>query len=165
LPVPLVGADRIPRPLASLLPLVRPKTRVPWRFDLRSIMLLVLVIGLGLGLSLQYQTAGLGIPILILGPATVIRAAPILVERKRKGRPTGVSAVLGVIGESLGVVLVLVVSSMIAFVAVCFPMGYATIMVRGLDTNAYAYISLGAGTIAVLAVLYFRGRRTFPPKD
>ncbi len=36
--------------------LTKPKVRVPWRLDLRSMMLLILVLAVGFWLSLQIET-------------------------------------------------------------------------------------------------------------
>jgi hypothetical protein len=74
-------------------------------------MVFTLVFAVGLGLSLRLDTAGLGVPILLLGPAAVLRAAPIYVHRRREGQPWSA----GVLFESCFVVLMLVVSALIAF--------------------------------------------------
>jgi hypothetical protein len=58
---------------------------VPWRYDLASVMIFIAVFAVGLGLSVRPETAGMGVPLLLLGPATVLRATPILLKRRREG--------------------------------------------------------------------------------
>jgi hypothetical protein len=132
--------------------------RVPWCYDLASIMLFTLAFAVGLGLSLRLDTAGLGIPILLIGPAAVLRAAPIYVHRRREGRPRDI----GVLLDSCFVVLVLVVSALIAFTAVCLPIGCMTF---NLGPAPYFWTAFAAGGLAACFVLYRIGRRTFPPRD
>jgi hypothetical protein len=52
---------------------------------------------------------------------------------------------------------------LIAFVAVCFPIGLMTFNLQG---NApYFWIAFAGGGLAAFIVLVLIGRRTFPPKD
>ncbi len=126
-------------------------------------MIFIVVLAVGLGLSFRYATAGVGVPILLLGPATVLRVAPIVVHRRKEGRADKAPGMGHLVLESCLVVLVLVVSASIAFVAVCFPVGLMTFNLN--VATPYLWTAFAGGGLAACVVLYLIGRRIFPPKD
>ena len=63
--------------------------------------------------------------------------------------------------ESAARIRLIVIASSIAFVAVCFPVGFALI---GSNSN-FLIPAFLSGTVAVIVVLAIIGRRMFPPKD
>lgn len=142
---------------------VRAKHRVPWKYDLASIMVLILILAVGLGLSLRVSTAGIGVPLLLLGPATILRSTPILIKRKREGWKGDLDSTANLYFDSFFVAVLLFVAGSIAFAIVCVPIGAFTIRLYG--PSPHFWIALVGGGLAACIVLYLLGRRIFPPKD
>jgi drug/metabolite transporter (DMT)-like permease len=132
------------------------RERVPWRYDLASLMIFIVVFAAGLALSLRRETVAIGLPILFLGPPTVIRAAPIFVARRRVGKPQSATVVI----ESVGIVAGLLLAAYFSFVGAC-----SAALYLAFSRPAVFSIGAGSGLVAAVLVLYGLGRRIFPPRD
>ena len=126
-------------------------------------MVLILIVAVGLGLSLRASTAGFGVPLLLFGPATILRTTPILLQRRGEGRKNDLEAWLELYFVSCFVVVLLFVAGSIAFAAVCLPIGVFTFRLQ--RPSPYFWIALLGGGLAACLILYLLGRRIFPPKD
>ena len=145
-----------------------PRERVPWRFGLASIMLIIYLFGVGLGLLLNEQWGPLGLLVLLIGPATVIRAAPIYADRRiRRGRrffPGDFAVLL----ESALRVVVILVAAIFAAIATVYATTLVSIFGFGnlflLSPNGTVVGGAIAGLSGLLTV-FLVGWRIFPPKD
>jgi hypothetical protein len=138
--------------------------RVPWSFDLKTIMIFIFVFGAGLGLSLSSETVGLGVPILLFGPAMIIRMGPTLLYRKRNHIALNVTDLLI---ESFATVFLLVITGIVSFVLVCTPSTFVTAAALNNrpELNVVLTCGITAGMLGMCVALYFVGRKVFPPKD
>ena len=102
-------------------------------------------------------------PLLLLGPATVLRATPIFIHRRREGWKGSLDSRAGLYFESCFVAGLLLVAGSIAFAAVCVPIGLATFELYG--TSPHFWMALVGGGLAACVAIYFFGRRIYPPKD
>lgn len=125
-------------------------------------MVFILLFAVGLGLSLNGSTAGLGVPLLLFGPATVLRATPIILDRRREGRIGDAKVKIEVYFQSCLIVGLFLLAASIAFAAVCFPIGLSY---RLLGDTPLFWIALAVGGLAWCLAIFLIGRRIFPPKD
>ena len=135
-------------------------------------MLFIYLFGIGLGYTLQPETRGFGLPLLLIGPASLLRAAPILVHRRWSNNERHFPGPFGVILESVLRVIVILAAVTLASGVVLFAtiwVSYSWIIASRCfprHEEEYAFAAgLAAASVVGLLILYLLGRQIFPPKD
>lgn len=132
-------------------------------FNFESLFLACAVIALGVGVC--FVNPGLGVLILLLSAPALVRAFAIGALRRSRGEtPSLLAKVLMFFTSALLVVLVCG-AALIAFVAICFPIGLAafSLDVHSGQTTPVVVLFGGAilGVVAAIAILYFGYRLLF----
>jgi hypothetical protein len=137
---------------------IGPAERLPRRFGVGALMLLVASVGVGLGLFRALPL--MGAVVLLLIPPALIRTMAAASQRAGDGRPMGGDERMTIFFNSLGVTLGVMVCSLLAFAIVMMPAGS---MAMGTGRRGMA-IALGVAGTAGGSVGWLLLRRLWPYK-
>ncbi len=111
----------MPRCAKGLTVYIGPAERLPHRFGVGSLMLLVASVGVGLGLFRALPL--LGAVVLLLIPPALVRTMAATSQREGDGRPMSRDERMATFFSSLGITLGVLVCSLLAFAIVMMPAG------------------------------------------
>ncbi|HEY2154691.1 MAG TPA: hypothetical protein VGH33_03610 [Isosphaeraceae bacterium] len=137
---------------------IGPAERLPHRFGVGSLMLLVGSVGVGLGLFRALPVLGAGVLLLI--PPALIRTMAAVSQRAGDGRPMGGDERMVTFFHSIGVTLGLLVCSLLTFAIVMMP---AASLTAGAGHRGMV-ITLGLAGTAAGFVGWLLLRRLWPYK-
>ncbi len=100
---------------------IGPAERLPHRFGVGSLMMLVASVGVGLGFLRAAPVVGA--VILLVVPPALVRTMAAVSQRAGDGRPMTGDESMSTVFQSLGRMLAVVVASFLAFVLVAMPAG------------------------------------------
>lgn len=125
-------------------------------FTLGSLMLVIALIAVCLGVLVEIP--GLGVVLLLVSTPALIRTLVAVSRSKAAGRPIGGWDKVVLFAGSLWVVALIWLGSLIAFVATCFPLGFALAQV---DLNAIL-LAIGAGILVAGTAGFYLIRKLWP---
>lgn len=137
---------------------IGPAHNLPRRYGLGSLMLLVATVAVGLGALRGVPV--LGVLILILVPASLVRTMAIVSQRAVDGRPMNAEERTGVFFGSIGVMMAVILASFLAFAIVCMPAGSMAMGAGGYGMP----VALSLAVAAALAVAVWVLRKLWPYK-
>ena len=137
---------------------IGPAHNLPRRYGLGSLMILVASVALGLGALRGVPV--LGVLILVLVPASLVRMMAIVAQRDVDGRPMNTDESMGVFFGSIGVMMAVILASFLAFAIVCMPAGSMAMGAGGYGMP----VALSLAGAAALAVAVWVLRKLWPYK-
>lgn len=129
-------------------------------FSLMTLMLLVTLASVAMGVTAI--APGLGIMLIILLTPALVRTFGIVRRREATGQLTSFADRIGTLYASLGVVIVIAVASVGAFVATCGPIGAVALTGEG---EGYFYVAIFVAVIAAGAAGFFTTRALWRSKE
>lgn len=146
-----VGSDN---PYAAPPPELKLSSRT---FTLGSLMLVIALIAVCLGVLVEFP--GLGILLALAASFALVRTLAEVSRSKALGRPFDRKAKIILFLGSLGVVTLIGLGSVIAFVVTCFPLGFASFSA---NSTVGLFIAVGAGIVAAGVSGFYLIRRLWP---
>lgn len=142
----------------GLVVYIGPAQRLPHRFGLGSLMVLVATVALGL--SALRGAPVLGVLILVLMPPALVRTMTVISQRDADERAMTFDDKMAVFLGSIGVMLAVLLSAFLAFAIVCMPVGSMAVSAGGYGMPLALAISGAAGLAVAVWVL----RKLWPHK-
>ncbi|MEZ6069132.1 MAG: hypothetical protein R3C10_02435 [Pirellulales bacterium] len=128
------------------------------RFSLASLMLLIVLAAVVFGLFAFAW--GLGVVLTVMALPALVRTVTIQTRAQRAGVPLSPLDRVMAFLASLAVVTEIALAAIIAFVAVCLPLG---VIGGGLAIPSAAWLGVLVGTVVGLWVAYLVGRMVWNP--
>ncbi len=126
-------------------------------FTLGSLMLVIALIAVCLGVTVEVP--GLGILLIVLAAPALVRTLLNVSHSKAEGVTLTLPQKAALFLGSLGIVALIALGALIAFVITCVPAGFVGIETDG---NVGIVLAIGAGLIAAGAAGFFLARRLWP---
>jgi len=168
----LCGAALEPIVADAAQPSVGSEQRAACQFSLASLMLIVTLFAVLLGVF--RMAFGLGIVLAILVTPALVRTCMIAARSRAGGRPMSAGRKVSFFAGTLGLVAIIAVAVSVAFVATCFPIGFAAALEANWGPNArfspalffgLAWVLGIAAALVVLCFLLWLFRRLWPRGD
>jgi hypothetical protein len=122
-------------------------------------MLVIALIAVCLGVLVEIP--GLGVVLLLVSTPALIRTLMAVSRGKAAGRPLSGWEKMTVFAGSLGVVAVIGLASLIAFIATCFPVGLISVQA---DMGVGVFLAFSVGIIAAGFVGFTLIRKLWPQR-